>query len=487
MKHLLFITTKKITKAFIYLALGGAAVFLTVFVLYLEGRPDLKIWHDAGLDEEFTVESSVTNFSEYVQLEEKLFQQLEKNVYSRIEPEDKHHLNRFNHGSMSDPSGWAQNWNRTFELSNSAPKAGVLLLHGMSDSPYSLRNMGLSLNSAGAWVIGLRIPGHGTAPSGLVEMQWQDMTAAVRLAMNHLQKQVNDQPLFIIGYSNGSALAVHYALSTLDNEQLPKTDGLILVSPAIGVTKLAAFAVWQARLGHLLGLDKLAWNSIGLEYDPFKYNSFAVNAGDQVYRLTSEIQKLLTKNKDAGRLLQLPPILAFQSVVDATVSTSVLITGLFNKLPTGGHELVLFDINRINQATKFFNDDPKPYLDKMLYNSKLSYTLALITNEDETSRQVHVLRKKAGSSEINRWSRETAWPKAMHSLSHIALPFPKTDTLYGEISPEEESGLHLGNIAVRGERGVIQIPASSMLRLRWNPFYSYIEQRIFDFIRLEKE
>jgi pimeloyl-ACP methyl ester carboxylesterase len=199
-------------------------------VLYLEGRPDLKIWHDAGLDEEFTVESSVTNFSEYVQLEEKLFQQLEKNVYSRIEPEDKHHLNRFNHGSMSDPSGWAQNWNRTFELSNSAPKAGVLLLHGMSDSPYSLRNMGLSLNSAGAWVIGLRIPGHGTAPSGLVEMQWQDMTAAVRLAMNHLQKQVNDQPLFIIGYSNGSALAVHYALSTLDNEQLPKTDGLILPS-----------------------------------------------------------------------------------------------------------------------------------------------------------------------------------------------------------------------------------------------------------------
>jgi alpha-beta hydrolase superfamily lysophospholipase len=362
----------------------------------------------------------------------------------------------------------------------------VLLLHGMSDSPYSLRNIGDSLHNAGASVIGLRVPGHGTAPSGLVEMHWQDMTAAVKLAMKYLHEQTKDQPLYIIGYSNGSALAVHYALSTIDDEQLPKADGLVLVSPAIGVTKLAAFAVWQARLGHLLGLDKLAWNSIGLEYDPFKYNSFAVNAGDQVYRLTSEIQNLLTKNKKTAKLDKLPPILAFQSVVDATVSTSVLITGLFDKLPAGGHELVLFDINRINQAAKFFNDDPKPYLDRMLFNSKLSYTLTLLTNEDATGRRVHILRKKAGSSEVNTVKLESAWPKAMHSLSHIALPFPKTDILYGEISPEEEPGLHLGNIAIRGERGVIQIPASSMLRLRWNPFYPYFEQQIFDFVSLDR-
>src|SRR5210317_1236999 len=339
MKHFLFATSKKIIRAAIYLMVGGLLALLTVFILYLEKRPDLNIWHEAELDAAFTTKSQVTDFRQYLELEEKLFQQLEERVYARVAPKDRHNLNRFNHGSMSDPTRWPRNWNRTFELTRESPKAGVLLLHGMSDSPYSLRNIGLSLHEAGATVIGLRVPGHGTAPSGLVEMHWQDMTAAVRLAMRHLQKQVNDQPLYIIGYSNGSALAVHYALSTLDNEQLPKSDGLILVSPAIGVTKLAAFAVWQARLGHLLGLDKLAWNSIGLEYDPFKYNSFAINAGNQVYQLTSKIPNLLTKNKD--RLFQLPPILAFQSVVDTTVSTSALITGLFDKLPAGGHELVL--------------------------------------------------------------------------------------------------------------------------------------------------
>ena len=274
---------------------------------------------------------------------------------------------------------------------------------------------------------------------------------------------------------------MHYALSALEDNLLPKADGLVLVSPAIGVTKLAVFAVWQARLGHLLGLDKLAWNSIGDEYDPFKYNSFAVNAGDQVYRLTSEIQKLLTKT---DRLDQLPPILAFQSVVDSTVSVSALITGLFDKLPADGHELVLFDINRINQAARFFKDDPKPFLDNMLKDAKLSYTLSLVANENETSRQTHVLRNEPRNSEAITLKLETAWPTGVHSLSHVALPFPTTDALYGDDPFEENPGIPLGDIAFLGERGVLKIPASAMLRLRWNPFYSYFEQRIFDFVGL---
>lgn len=486
MKHILIVTTKKIIKVVIYLAVGGLAVLLTLFVLYLENRPDLNIWHEADLDAEFTTASQVVNFNEYLELEEKLFKQLEEKVFANIEPEERHHLNRFNHGSMSDPSHWPRNWNRTFEFPHPAPTAGILLLHGMSDSPYSLRTIGQRLHEAGAVVIGLRVPGHGTAPSGLVEMRWPDMTAAVRMAMNHLQKTSKGKPLYIIGYSNGSALAVHYALSALDDPQLPGADGLVLVSPAIGVTRLAAFAVWQARLGHLLGLEKLAWNSIELEYDPFKYNSFAVNAGDQVYRLTSEIQKLIKKNNDADRLQNLPPILAFQSVVDATVSTAALITGLFEKLPAAGHELVLFDINRINGAARFFNNDPKPYLDRMLYNEKLPYTLTLVANENETSREVHSLRREAGKTGVNTLPLGTAWPGDTHSLSHVALPFPITDPLYGEISSGENPGVHLGNVALQGERGVLRVPASAMLRLRWNPFYSYLEKRVFDFVKLAK-
>ena len=485
MKYFLFSTTRKIIKAIIYLMIGGLLVLLTVFVLYLEKRQDLNIWHKAELDAEITTESQVTDFRQYLELEEELFQQLEERVYAKVSPEEKHYLNRFNHGSMSDPNRWAQNWNRTFQFTRESPKAGVLLLHGMSDAPYSLRSIGLSLHEAGATVIGLRIPGHGTAPSGLVEIHWQDMAAAVKLAMNHLQKTCDGQPLYIIGYSNGSALAVHYALSALDDPQLPKPDGLVLVSPAIGVTPLAAFAVWQARLGHLLGLEKLAWNAIEIEYDPYKYNSFAVNAGDQVYLLTNEIQKLIKKNIDSGRLQQLPSILAFQSVVDATVSTSAIIKGLFNKLNGAEHDLVLFDINRINESAKFINNDPKSSLDKMLYDEKLPYTLTLIANEKETSRKVHSLRKEAGTNAVEITPLGLAWPNGIHSLAHVSLPFPAADPLYGANSSEENPGIHLGNVALLGERGVLRVSAATMLRLRWNPFYPFIEQQIFEFLRLK--
>ena len=244
MKHFLYIPVKKALKAFMYLLMGGCIVLLSVFILYLENRPDLNIWHQAELDTEFTAESRVTDFNQYLDLEDSLFQQLEAEIYEKVIQNDSHLLNRFDHDSLADPNRWERNWNRTFELSQVAPKAGVLLLHGMSDSPYSLRNIGLRLHEAGAAVIGLRIPGHGTAPSGLVEMQWQDTTAAVRLAMIHLFAKSNGKPLYIVGYSNGSALAVHYALSVLNDPQLPKAEGLILVSPAIGVTPLAAFAVW---------------------------------------------------------------------------------------------------------------------------------------------------------------------------------------------------------------------------------------------------
>ena len=50
------------------------------------------------------------------------------------------------------------------------------------------------------------------------------------------------------------------------------------MSPEIGITKLAALAAWQERLGWLLGKRKLSWNSIKPEYDPFQYKSFALAA-----------------------------------------------------------------------------------------------------------------------------------------------------------------------------------------------------------------
>jgi len=477
---------KCILKALFYGIVGGFIVLMAAFILHLERRPDLKIWHEANLDAEFTADSSVNTFEEYLALEARLFAQLEKRVCTRIEPEDQRRINRFHRGSLSDPGRWTSNWNRTFEFTTDTPSAGVLLLHGMSDSPYSLRSVGERLHAAGAWVIGLRLPGHGTAPSGLVEVRWEDMAAAVGLAARHLRDKIGNKPLYILGYSNGGALAVHYALVSLEEPSLAQISGLVLISPSIGITPMAAMANWQLKLGRLLGLSKLAWNDILPEYDPFKYNSFAVNAGYQVYRLTTKIQARLKAAGSAGKLRRFPKVLAFQSMVDATVSTPAVIKGMFAQLPTGGHELVLFDINRVSEVEQLLKEDPGPKIEAMFRDESLSFTVSLVTNESNDSRGVVVRRKMPGSLKIAEISLGLKWPRGIYSLSHVALPFPINDPLYGGSCSGGNPGIRLGNMELRGERGVLLISAADMLRLRWNPFYPYMERRLLEFVHLAR-
>ena len=471
---------------------GLIAVCLALLVLgiyLLNQKPDLKVWHTAQLDAEFTAASPVHSFAEYLVLEKRLFAQLDKEVYDRIEPADRGLINRYNRGSLSDPGRWSPNWNRSFELtidpSAGKPKAGVLLIHGLSDSPYSLRSLGERLHAAGADVVGLRVPGHGTAPSALTRTTWQDMAAAVVLAMRHLQKQAADRPLYIIGYSNGGALAVHYALSTLDDSGLPPVQRVVLISPEIGVTRMAALAVWQERIGRLLGLKKLAWTAIGPEYDPFKYCSFPVNAGNLAYELTRANRAQLAREATAGKLGAFPPVLAFQSAVDATVSAPALVRDLFNKLPAHGHELVVFDLNRNSAIEPLLRKDPR--LEEILIRKSpdRAFTFSLVVNVNAASQRVVVQTWRPGQATPQEIDPGLAWPKSVYSLAHVALPFSPSDPVYGGEPTARSPGIQLGTVAMRGEKGALRISAADMLRLRWNPFYPYLEQRVVAFFKLE--
>jgi alpha-beta hydrolase superfamily lysophospholipase len=413
-----------------------------------------------------------------------LFAQLDDRVYAAVPAEKKTEINRYNRGSKADPGRWPTNWNRTFQLAAADPQAGVLLLHGMSDSPYSMRSLAQSLHARGATVVGMRVPGHGTAPSGLVRVRWEDMAAAVELAMKHLRKQMGDRPLYIVGYSNGGALAVVYTLSTLSDTSLPPAQGVVLISPEIGVTKLAALAAWQERLGRVLGKRKLSWNSIKPEYDPFQYKSFALNAGKQAHRITGEIQTRITELAERGDLARFPSLLAFQSVVDATVSAPALVEGLFERLPAGDHELVLFNLNLLAVVEDILKKDPQPEVDRLFARTDLSFAIALVTNEKEASRQVVVRRRGAGGAPITVSPLGMAWPSNVYSLAHIALPFPPDDPVYGGPEAKASPGIQLGNLVLRGEHGVLQVAPADLLRAHWNPFHSYLERRMLEFMSL---
>jgi alpha-beta hydrolase superfamily lysophospholipase len=479
-----FPVLRTIMRVLVTMLAGVIVALLAGFILFLNNQSNLSVWHTTVLDVEFTTDSPVKNFKDYLSLEDRLFAQLDEKVYAHIRPEERNTINRYNSGSLSDPARWPTNWNRSFEFTVPKPVAGVLLLHGLSDSPYSLRRLGQKLSASGVHVLGLRIPGHGTAPSGLVNVKWEDMAGAVRLSMGYLKKQLGDIPLYMVGYSNGGALTVQYILSTLENASLPRASGVVLISPEIGVAKVAAFAVWQGRIGRLLGLPKLAWNSVLPEYDPFKYNSFAVNAGDQAYRLTTEIQNQITKNTKSGVLSQLPPIMAFQSVVDATVRVPALIEGLFDRLPQGDHELVLFDINRLAANNPLVNTGPRDKIAALLDKPMLSYRLSLVSNESASSRKVAVYQRYTEGSEKNVFPLSLAWPAGVYSLSHVALPFAPDDPLYGGNDAEKSPGIQIGNLVLKGENGVLRINPASLLRLHWNPFYDYLEQRVLQFMAL---
>ena len=66
--------------AVVYSTSGAVVVSLIVFVVYMNGRPDLAVWHLVDLDEEFSADSKIDSFAAYIELEERVFKQLDELV-----------------------------------------------------------------------------------------------------------------------------------------------------------------------------------------------------------------------------------------------------------------------------------------------------------------------------------------------------------------------------------------------------------------------
>lgn len=477
-KHLALFLTYGVT---------GAALTLFAGALWLGVRkvPDLKPWHQAALREEFTRANAagVKDLDAYRALEGRLFEELKHKVYARVADADRRQVNRYSAGSLSDPTSYSDDGSRSYELPFDHPRAGVLLIHGLSDSPYIMRALATRLHEQGCWVVGLRLPGHGTAPSALKTIHWEDWAAAVRMAARHVRERVGaDTPLYLVGFSTGAALSVEYALARLEGEEIPRVDRLVLLSPAIGVDPLAWLAVWQSRLSALPGLHKLAWLDVGPEYDPYKYVSFPVNAGQQIYELTTVIDARLTRLAANGLVRGFPPTLVFQSVADATVSPQAVLKVFLRRLAPEGHELVAFDINRFTEIGSLLRPDSRDPAERLQNDPPMAFDVTLMTNENPESRALVALRRSAGASTVRSEPTDLTWPPGVFALSHVALPVPPDDPLYGATPPPRRKRLYLGRLELLGEQGLLATPPNALVRLRFNPFFSYLWQRTESFL-----
>ena len=355
-----------------------------------------------------------------------------------------------------------------------------MLLHGLTDSPYSQRHIARFYGDHGFLAIVPRLPAHGTVPAALTNVEWEDWMAATRLAVREARRRVGPTaPLHLVGFSNGGALAVMYALDAIGDEKLSRPDRLVLISPMIGITRFARFAGFAGLPAILPAFAKAAWLGIVPEFNPFKYNSFPVNGARQSYRLTQALQQRIARYAREGKLEQLPPILTFQSLVDFTVSTRAIISALYSHLPANGNELVLFDVNRSVKFGPLLRTSVDTELARIVPSGPRRYRLTIVTNADDKSDDVIERVTEADSSAEKSRALGLSYPTGFYSLSHVALPFPVSDALYGtEPDMSDNFGENLGILAPRGERNVLIASLDSLMRASSNPFFPYMIERI---------
>jgi carboxylesterase len=124
------------------------------------------------------------------------------------------------------PAGWISDWAARGSGKNA--HVGVLLVHGFTGSPASMRPWGEFLNSKGYTVRVPLLPGHGTKVENLNKTKWDEWPAKITFELNELQKTCDT--IFLVGLSMGGGTVLNVAES--NNEGIT---GIILVNPMIYV------------------------------------------------------------------------------------------------------------------------------------------------------------------------------------------------------------------------------------------------------------
>jgi len=458
-----------------------AAIVIGFAVYALGTLPPLQPWHTEILTEEFSAQrDGDLDFDGYLKLEERLFAEMRSRTASWDATSEAYIYSRFNPASRVNRLVEGAPYNRSFRLLQPNAIGHALLIQGLTDSPYSMKALAESLHTKGFEVTVLRLPGHGTFPSMMTKMTVRDWTAAVRIAARDVAIHTSANQLFYVGgYSTGGTLALQYTLDALADSSLRKPDRVLLISPAIEITKVADVAnlLEIFTVVPVPQLQKAQWQGVAVEYDPYKFNSFPINATRQVNRATKILQSELAKAAESGRIAQMPPVIAWQSVVDSTVGPDGVASLLFARLRGPQHRLVLFDVNRHDALGSVQRPAAGALIDR-LKNGARGYTLDVVTNTNTNDRSVSV-RHLMPDGRFSVRNTALEWPETLVSVGHVALPFRPDDPAYGINPGSGHNGLpSIGTWLFRGESGAVTINLGWLTRPRSNPFWTLLDEEV---------
>ena len=203
---------------------------------------------------------------------------------------------------LKPPPGFLPGQQKTY-------RRGILLTHGLSDSPYSMRHLAAFFQKNGFRVMAILLPGHGTQPGDLLDVDWQEWAKTVAYGVDRLAEEVDQ--VYLAGYSLGGTLSIYHSLCD------SRVRGLFLFSPALQISQWAAWANFHKLYSWLMPAQK--WIGIKPDRDIYKYESLPKNAAAQIYALTQALRIQLQQPQLQGLNI---PIFTAASADDITVKIS---------------------------------------------------------------------------------------------------------------------------------------------------------------------
>lgn len=216
-------------------------------------------------------------------------------------------------GVIGAPAGLIGEWSAIG--SGQKKEIGILLVHGFTGSPASMRPWAEYLNQQGYTVKVTLLPGHGTKPEDLNEVKWEQWPAKVETELNELFKTCTK--VFICGLSMGGGTTLNVA-----SRWSHKLSGIILVNPMIHVAfigpEVAFFLSRFQKLRKSVGDDIKRPGVTEWGYDALPTRG--------VYQLLKMLKYTRSRLQDVKAPLQL-----FHSVDDHTLpvsNTEIIIKGV---------------------------------------------------------------------------------------------------------------------------------------------------------------